>query len=246
MAFPRLPVHYGVGAVVGNWFVKGARIVLGWLPSVPVEQFVAHYGYWAVFVIVSLESAGLPLPGEITLMTASIVAGTSHSLDIALVIAAASAGAVLGDNIGYWIGREFGFRLLLHHGPRVGIKERQLKLGQFLFLRHGGKVVFFGRLVAVLRVLAALLAGINRMPWGHFLVCNVAGGVLWAILYGGGGYLLGRKVQEITGPVGFLALATGVVVVILLLRYIHGHQRALEDAAERALPGPLDVHHHRK
>ncbi|HLN24621.1 MAG TPA: DedA family protein, partial [Patescibacteria group bacterium] len=145
--------------------------MLGFLPDLPIEQFVTQYGYWAVFLIIGLESAGLPLPGEITLVTAAVIAGTSDSLNISLVLAAAVAGAVLGDNAGYWIGREFGFHLLMRHGAKVGIRERQLKLGQFLFLRHGGKVVFFGRMVAVLRVLAALLAGINRMPWPHFLAC---------------------------------------------------------------------------
>jgi membrane protein DedA with SNARE-associated domain len=211
------------------------------LPTIPVDQYVSQYGYWAVFIIVGLESSGLPLPGEITLVTAAVIAGTTTGcLDIGLVIGSAAAGAVLGDNLGYWIGREFGFRLLVRHGRRVGIRERQLKLGQFLFLRHGGKVVFFGRLVAVLRVLAALLAGINRMPWHRFLVCNVAGGVLWAALYGGGAYLLGRQVQEITGPMGFLALAGGIAGTLVGLWYLHGHQRTLEDAAENALPGPLD------
>lgn len=216
------------------------------LPSIPVDQFVSQYGYWAVFIIVGLESAGLPLPGEITLVTASVLAGTSGALDIALVIGVATLGAILGDNLGYWIGREFGFPLLLRHGQRLGIGERQLKLGQYLFLRHGGKVVFFGRLVAVLRVLAALLAGINRLPWPHFLACNVGGAVLWACLYGGGAFLLGRQVRKITGPVGLIALAVGVIALLLSIRYIRSHQRALEDAAMRELPGPLEVHHKRK
>lgn len=209
------------------------------LSCVPIEEFVVHYGYWAVFLIVGLESAGLPLPGEITLISAAIIAATTQTLDISTVIAVAAAGAVVGDNIGYWVGREFGFRLLLRHGSRIGIRQRQLKLGQFLFLRHGGKVVFFGRMVAVLRVLAALLAGVNRMAWGHFLVCNIAGGVLWAGLYGGGAYLFGRQIQEVTGPVSLLALLAGIVVMLLSARYVRGHQHNLEEAAERALPGPL-------
>ncbi len=209
------------------------------ISCLPIEEFVVHYGYWAIFLIVGLESAGLPLPGEITLISAAIIAATTQSLDIGMVIAVAAAGAVIGDNIGYWVGREFGFHLLLRHGGRVGIRERQLKLGQFLFLRHGGKVVFFGRMVAVLRVLAALLAGVNRMPWPHFLACNIGGGILWACLYGGGAYLFGRQVQEVAGPASLLALLAGIIVMLISARYIRGHQRAMEDAAERALPGPL-------
>ena len=210
-----------------------------------VEHFLSHYGYWAVFILVGLENAGIPLPGEIILVSAAILAGTTHQMDIGLVIAAAAVGGVLGANLGYWLGREFGFRLLLHHGRIFGIGERQLKLGQYLFLRHGGKVVFFGRLVAVLRVLAALLAGINRMPWPRFLLSNIAGGILWAGLYGGGAFLLGRKVHQITGPAGIAFLIAAVAVMAGALRYVRHHQRALEAAAERALPGPVEAHHHR-
>ncbi len=205
----------------------------------PIQSFVCQYGYWAIFVIVGLESAGLPLPGEITLISAAIIAATTGALDIGWVIAVAAAGAIIGDNIGYWVGREFGFALLVRHGRRIGIGERQLKLGQFLFLKHGGKVVFFGRLVAVLRVLAALLAGINRLPWPHFLACNIGGGILWACLFGGGAYIFGQQVQEIAGPAGVLALIASIVGMVVSARYVRGHQRALEDAAERALPGPL-------
>ncbi len=214
------------------------------MPSA-VEQFVAHYGYWAIFVMVGLESAGLPLPGELTLVAAAIVAGSTRRLDIALVIAAASGGAVLGDNLGYWVGREFGFRLLVRYGRHIRVGERQLKLGQYLFLRHGGILVFFGRLVAVLRVLAALLAGVNRMPWRRFLGYNFAGGVLWASLYGGAAYLLGKKMHAFTGPAGWLTLAVGVIAVAVALRYVHRHQAALEAAALAALPGPLERHRRR-
>lgn len=213
------------------------------VPEIPIEQFVAHFGYWAVFVIIGLESAGMPLPGEITLITAAIVAGTTHSLTIGGVLGCAIAGAVLGDNIGYWLGREFGFHLLVKHGGKIGIGIRQLKLGQFLFLQHGGKVVFFGRMFAVLRVLAAILAGVNRMPWPHFLACNVGGGLLWAIIYGGGAYLLGKQIKMFTGPVGALALMAAIVATLLGIRYIRSHQRTLEDRAEAALPGPLEARH---
>jgi membrane protein DedA with SNARE-associated domain len=106
---------------------------------------------------------GLPLPGEAMLIAAAIYAGKSGGLDIAEVIAAAAAGAIVGDNIGYWIGREIGFRIHVRYGRYVGLTEQRIKLGQYLFMQHGGKIVFFGRFVALLRVLAALLAGVNRM-----------------------------------------------------------------------------------
>lgn len=208
-----------------------------------IQQFLTQYGYWAVFVLVGLENAGIPLPGEIILVSAAILAAATHEMDIALVILAAATGGVLGANLGYWIGREYGFRLLLRHGRVAGIGERELKLGQYLFLRYGGKVVFFGRLVAVLRVLAAILAGVNRMPWPAFMISNVGGGVMWAALYGGGAYLLGSRIKSITGPVGVVCLTLAMIALVLGLRYIRGHQRALEEAAERALPGPLKADH---
>jgi membrane protein DedA with SNARE-associated domain len=100
------------------------------------------------------------------------------------VIVSASMGAILGDNVGYWVGREFGYRLLLRYGRYIGLSNTRIKVGQYLFLRYGGKVVFCGRFVAVLRVLAAFLAGTNRMDWQHFLIANAAGSVLWAMIFG--------------------------------------------------------------
>src|SRR6266436_2822832 len=121
-----------------------------------LSHLLATYGYWAVLVFVAIESTGIPFPGETMLLIAAIYAGTTHQLSIPLVILAAASGAIIGDNIGFWVGREGRYRLL---------DERKLKLGQYLFLKHGGKVVFFGRFVAVLRAWAAFLAGTNHMSW---------------------------------------------------------------------------------
>jgi membrane protein YqaA with SNARE-associated domain len=132
-----------------------------------VAPYLLHllntYGYWAVLLFVGVESTGIPFPGEAMLLAAAIYAGTTHHLHIALVIAAAAAGVILGDNLGFGIGREGGFRLVRRYGPAIRLDERKLKLEQYLFLKHGGKVVFFGRFVAVLRTWAAFLAGTNRM-----------------------------------------------------------------------------------
>ena len=126
---------------------------------------------------------GIPLPGETVLVLAALYACTHHDLSIWGVIASAAAGAILGDNIGYWVGREFGYRLLLRYGAYIGISDSRIKLEQYLFLRHGTKVVFFGRFVAQLRILTAFLAGENRMDWRRFLLANAAGGILWATLF---------------------------------------------------------------
>src|SRR5262245_37516099 len=140
---------------------------------------------------------GVPLPGEYAADADAVYAGTTHKLDIFGVIAAAAAGAVIGDNIGYEIGRWVGFPLLVRHGPRIGLDERRLKLGQYLFLRYGGMIVFFGRFVALLRTLAALLAGVNRMPWPRFFFFNAAGGLISSSIFGFGGCLLVFSVPHI-------------------------------------------------
>ncbi len=205
-----------------------------------LSHLLATYGYWAVLVFVAIESTGIPFPGETMLLVAAIYAGTSHQLSIALVIAAGASGAILGDNLGFWVGREGGYRLLRRYGHYIRLDERKLKLGQYLFIKHGGKVVFFGRFVAVLRAWAAFLAGTNRMRWPRFLCFNALGGIVWVTLYGLGGYFLGENVHRLTGPLGIILVVLAVILIIGLLIFLRRNEHRLEDEAERALPGPLD------
>jgi membrane protein DedA with SNARE-associated domain len=203
-----------------------------------LRQFIADYGYFAVFFIVALESAGIPMPGETALVTAAVFAGQG-TLSLEGVIASAAGAAIIGDNAGYWVGREFGFPLILRYGHVIRVDEGRLKVAQYLFLRHGGKIVFFGRFVAVLRAFAAFLAGVNRLPWGRFLLFNALGGVVWATLFGLGGYFLGVAFEHYARPVGIAALIAAVVAAVLASRFIAGHEAALRAEAEAALPGPL-------
>lgn len=207
-----------------------------------LSHLLALYGYWAVLVFVAIESMGIPFPGETMLLAASIYAGTTHQLNIFLVVAAAATGAILGDNIGYFIGREGGYRLLRRYGKYIRLDERKLKLGQYLFIKHGGKVVFFGRFVSVLRAWAAFLAGVDRMEWSRFFFFNAAGGILWAAIYGFGGYLLGKNVHRFAGPVGIVVGIIAAIIIIAFLVFLARNEKRLEDEAERALPGPLDEH----
>jgi membrane protein DedA with SNARE-associated domain len=109
------------------------------------------------------------------LVCASVYAGTQHGLDIRVIIGAAASGAILGDNVGFWIGRRFGRTLLMKYGHCVGVDRQKLALGEYLFMRFGGMIVFFGRFVALLRVYAALLAGINCLRPVKFALYNAAG-----------------------------------------------------------------------
>jgi membrane protein DedA with SNARE-associated domain len=204
-----------------------------------LHQLMSQYGYGAVGVVVALESMGVPLPGETMLVLSAIYASTHPDLHVAGVIAAAAVGAILGDNVGYWIGREFGYRLLLRYGRYVGLTETRIKLGQYLFLHHGGKVVFFGRFIAVLRVLAAVLAGVNRMEWRSFLIANAAGGVLWSLVYGVGAYSFGTAVFHAAKPLAIVLVVVALIIIILAMRYVRAHEVELERRAEEELPGPL-------
>lgn len=194
-----------------------------------LEHLLIAYGYWAVFLFVAVESMGVPVPGETTLMVASIYAGTTHRLSILLVVLAAAGGAILGDNLGFLAGREGGQRLLHRYGKYVRLDERKLRLGEYLFQRHGGKVVFFGRFVAILRMWAAFLAGANRMSWTRFLAFNAAGGSLWAVLMGLGAYAFGDAVVRLGGRIGLAAglatLAITIAVSITLRRKEHRLQQ---------------------
>jgi membrane protein DedA with SNARE-associated domain len=204
-----------------------------------LQQLVSAHGYWAVALIVGLESMGLPLPGETILVLAAIYAATEPTFNVWVVIAVAAFGAIVGDNAGYWLGLRYGYALLLRYGERIGMFEARIKLGQYLYLKHGAKVVFLGRFVALLRILAAFLAGVNRMPWRAFLIANASGGIIWAAVFGIGGYFFGKLLLQLhhaLAPIVFaLALAAFFGCGYLIRRY----EDRLTVLAERALPGPL-------
>jgi membrane protein DedA with SNARE-associated domain len=177
-------------------------------------QLLHAYGNVVLAVVVGMESLGLPLPGETLLIAAAVLAATTHQLNIVLVIISAALGAIIGQLIGYAIGWGVGFRLLRRYGRYIGLTDRRLAYGRALFRRHGVKVVVASRFIVLLRTLAALLAGANRMPWGRFMAANVVGSVVWSTVYGFGAYLLGHEAKQVAGP---LAIGIGAIVVVALL-----------------------------
>ena len=205
----------------------------------PLLDWIAAYGVIVVFIIVMLESAGVPMPGETALVSAAIYAGTTHRMDITTLIAAAAAAAIIGDNIGYWVGRRFGFNFLLRNGHYVHLTHPRLKMGQYLFLRHGGKIVFFGRFIAFLRTFAALLAGVNLYDWRRFLLFNALGGIGWALVFGLGGFLLGRSIETFTRPVAIAGMAAAVTGFVAGSLFFRRYEKQWTREAELALPGEL-------
>ncbi len=204
-----------------------------------LTSLIATYGSWLVAGIIALECVGIPLPGETILVTSAIYAGSTNDLSIWSVIIAAILGGIAGNIVAFWLGRRFGYALLLRYGNYVHLTPARIKIGQYLFLRYGGNVVFFARFVPILRSYAAFFAGANYMPWRSFMVANVAGAAAWVGTDCLIAYNLGKEVAELAGPVG-MALAIAVVAGFVLLGVlIVRHEKRLEAEAEKAMPGPL-------
>jgi membrane protein DedA with SNARE-associated domain len=201
-----------------------------------LQHFFRHllhdYGYGAITLSLMIECAGVPAPGELVLLTASLAASRGH-FNIYLVVAYASLGAILGNALGYTIGRKLGHALIVRYGPRVGLTPSRQAVGRFLFARHGGKVVFLGRFTAFLRPFAALLAGANQMPRRPFAIYTIAGGIAWPCLHGFGTYALGTLAQKFSGTVT-LVFSTVVLIGLGLMIYLaRRNEHKLEAAALR-------------
>ncbi len=205
-----------------------------------VDHLIFSFGYFAVFAIIGLESLGIPLPGETILVAAATYAATTGNLNIWIIFIAATAGAIIGDNIGYWIGNKGGYRLARKYGPKIRLDERKLKVGRYVFDRHGGKVVFFGRFVSVLRTFAAFLAGTVRMSWPRFMTYNALGGIVWAAVYSFGFYAAGNTLKKLSGPLNYIAIAVAIIVVVAVFLVVRRQTNLLADKAEAAYPGPLE------
>jgi membrane protein DedA with SNARE-associated domain len=209
---------------------------------VNVHNLLSHYGYAAVFVLVFMESLGVPLPGETILIAAAIYAGTTHHLSIWLVFVVAAAAAVTGPNVGFWVGDRGGYRLLRKYGRYIRVDERKVKIGRYVFDRQGPKVVFFGRFVAVLRTYAAFLAGTLKMRWLTFFLWNSVGAVLWAAVYSFVPYEIGNAINKASKYVDIgIGIAALVVIVAAVLLFRRQAGR-IGEKAEAAYPGPLPEH----
>jgi membrane protein DedA with SNARE-associated domain len=198
-----------------------------------LEVLLGRWGYAVIFVGMLLENAGLPLPGETLTLLGGYAAG-SGQLNVLGVMAAAGGGAVLGDNIGYWVGRRYGWQLLLRVGGWLGQSPEQLDGVRLRFQRHAGWSVFLGRFVAVLRVLAGPLAGAVAMPYRRFLVCNLAGALLWSSLMVSLAWLGGRWLPLERMISGVVQLGLGALLLVLLLVVVprllsHWEDRKLSD-----------------
>jgi membrane protein DedA with SNARE-associated domain len=195
--------------------------VLGFL-----EPWVHRYGVVAVFGILTFESCGIPLPGESLLIAAAILSGRGD-ISFAGLFFSAWAGSVLGDNIGYLIGRMLGHKLLWRYGGKIGLTAERLAKVEGIFARYGPATVGFARFFNILRQLNGIFAGIMKMEWRRFLVFNALGGALWVLVWTLAGYNLGVHEADIAAlvhKVGFWGIIFAVTGLIVILTFIYGRR----------------------
>jgi membrane-associated protein len=200
----------------------------------------SNVGLPVLFVLIAVESMGVPLPGETALFTAAILASKGR-LPIEAVIAVAATAAIFGDNVGYLIGRKAGRRLLEAPGPFQRHRRAVITYGQPFFDRHGPKAVFLGRFVSGLRITAAWLAGVNRMPWRDFLFWNATGGIVWAAAVGLLAYSFGHAAEQAIKTAGLIGGATAVVALLAAWYFFHRRNRGKDvEGDEGALIAEAD------
>ena len=184
----------------------------------------SNVGYVAVFGLIAIETMGIPLPGETALIGASLLAHDGK-LSIEVIILLAAVAAILGDNVGFMIGRHYGRRIFVRPGPLHEKRLRLLSVGEPFFATHGPKAVFLGRWVGGLRIASAWLAGMNRMEWPVFLFWNALGGICWAVGIGLGAYFLGHVFENIVSKVGIGAAIAVAVALAGFLIWRHVRKR---------------------
>ncbi|MGH2414843.1 MAG: DedA family protein [Microcystaceae cyanobacterium] len=183
-----------------------------------IQEIASQYGYWAVFAGIALENMGIPLPGETITIVGGFLAG-SGELNYWIVLGSAIGGAVLGNNFGYWIGEISGWPFLLRIGQFFGISEKQMEDSRKKFGENAARAVFFGRFVPLLRIFAGPMAGITRMPYPQFLLCNFGGATLWASIMVTLSFFLGRIIplQELVSWIAKLGIFALLLVIALIV-----------------------------
>jgi membrane protein DedA with SNARE-associated domain len=185
---------------------------------------IHDYGLFFLFGIICLESAGLWLPGETALIAAGVYASKGH-LSIAAVIVVAAAAAIVGDNIGYWLGREVGRRLIARYPLLRRFADRVLPPAERFFERHGGKAVFLARFFGGVRVTGAWMAGLTRMRWWRFLFWNAAGGIVWAVAVSLVAFYAGKAAADAIARYGVYAAIVGGILVVIAITVLHVWRR---------------------
>lgn len=203
-----------------------------------MAQFVSVYGVWVVAAFIALESIGFPLPAEAALIAAGLFAAAHPDLNIWFLIATGVVAAIVGEVAGFWIGRRFGYQLLRQYGKRFGLNEGRLKIGQWLFLRYGGRFVFAARFLPFLRNMAAVLAGTNAMAPPNFYAASATAGVTWVFGYGLASYFLGATLVNTASSVAAILGCAAVLMILATPAVVLRYEKRLLIKAERELARP--------
>ena len=184
-----------------------------------IKELTSDYGYWAVFGGIALENTGIPIPGEAITIVGGFLAG-SGELNYWLVLLTTIAGAVTGDNCGYWLGRIGGWDLVFKITQFFRLPENQVLLAKTKFTENAAKAVFFGRFVTILRIFAGPLAGIVEMPYTKFLFYNFMGAAVWSSVVVTLAYVAGRMISltelvEMIGNFGFIAFVLIIAWIVI-------------------------------
>jgi len=204
-----------------------------------IIPLIETYGLVFVAVLICLESIALPVPGETVLILAAVFAGSRHQLHIVAIVLTAATAAFVGQVIGYMIGRQFGYRLLLRYGGYLRITEGRIKLGEYLFLRHGITIVIVARFLPVLRSIIGILAGANRMPAPSFLFANIVGALVWTSVVGYLSFLFGNLIHQVGHWIAIVVGVVAVTAIVVGVNFLRRHEERLTAEAELALPGRL-------
>ncbi len=214
-------------------------------------QLIRTYGYWVVGVSIFLECMGVPFPGETGLILGGVAASLGH-LDLTLVIVVAAFAAVLGDNVGYFIGKKFGRRIIKRLEKFPIFKAEHIEKAEKFYKDHGSKTVFLGRFTAILRTYSALFAGIFDMHYTTFFLYNLSGGVLWSIIFGFVGFIIGNNLpllgKIITDFNLFFWVIVGAIVVWLVAKHFLVKRQKKRDEslhqAHKASENTMQTEHH--
>jgi membrane protein DedA with SNARE-associated domain len=207
------PVSPAIRRRIGCGYHQATEGLISLLLAISIYHVPAHLGYALLFGLILIESAGAPVPGETSLIAAGVLA-SSGSMSLPVVFVVAITAAVVGDNLGYLVGRRFGHRVLTAPGRWERQRHQFLEEGEHFFDRHGGKTVFFGRWLPVLRFTAALLAGVNEMPWRRFFVFNALGATGWVCTVGTAAYILGSSASSLIEAKGFDGLLAVALTIV--------------------------------
>ena len=203
-----------------------------------LDQFTsefARYGYVATFVSVMMASAGIPVPAGELLLAAAAFAAQTHQLNLGLLMLVAATAGAIGGALGYTVGRTFGTATLMRYGRYVGLGPARVRLGQFLFIEYGGRIVLFIRFIALVGPFGGVLAGLNRMHAGRFMLFNVIGGAAWAVAVSLGGYLFSEAFTAVGPTLGIGAIVLVLIGLVGLGLYLRRHEKALQQRADDLL-----------